>query len=253
MSFLHKFFNFTRKFYFIKSTVNIFKLAIVTSIVVLSEFSLAQNLYSVQGDAYAISAKEYVITDNQNFLSGAIWHNQIADLSQDFWLLYELDFGCNLSSGGDRYGFCNARRWNKLSSQGTGGNLGYNGINPSLVIEFDTFEGTLNGDPSFDHVAMNRNGDIDHTTPNNLAGPFPFDFTQPDVENCTYLKMAIDWDASSNEITVYFCGLNNIFPGYSIFSQVLDIPNSIFLDNLVTFDLPELLNFLLTYKGLAYY
>ena len=80
-----------------------------------------------------------------------------------------------------------------------------------MVIEFDTFEGTLNGDPSYDHVAMNRNGDIDHTTPNNLAGPFPFDFTQPDVENCTYLKMAIDWDASSNEITVYFCGLNNIF------------------------------------------
>ena len=71
----------------------------------MSEFSLAQNLYSVQGDAYAISAKEYVITDNQNFLSGAIWHNQIADLSQDFWLLYELDFGCNLSSGGDGMAF----------------------------------------------------------------------------------------------------------------------------------------------------
>ena len=129
----------------------------------MSEFSLAQNLYSVQGDAYAISAKEYVITDNQNFLSGAIWHNQIADLSQDFWLLYEPDFGCNLSSGGDGMAFVMQDVGTNLAPQGTGGNLGYNGINPSLVIEFDTFEGTLNGDPSFDHVAMNRNGDIDHT------------------------------------------------------------------------------------------
>ena len=201
----------------------------------MSEFSLAQNLYSVQGDAYAISPKEYVITDNQNFQSGAIWHNQIADLSQDFWLLYELDFGCNLS-GGDGMAFVMQDVGTSLAPQGTGGNLGYNGINPSLVIEFDTFEGMLNGDPSYDHVAMNRNGDINHSSPNNLAGPFPFDFTQPDVENCTYLKMAIDWDASSNEITVYFCGLNNVFPGYSIFSQVLDIPNNIFSgNNLVTF------------------
>lgn len=187
----------------------------------------------MQGSAYSVSPKEYVITDNANFLSGAIWHNQTVDLSQDFWLLYELDFGCNLSSGGDGMAFVMQDVGVNLGAQGTGGNLGYNGISPSLVIEFDTFEGASNGDPFFDHVAMNRNGDIDHNSPNHLAGPYPFDFTQPDVENCTYLRMAIEWNASTNSISVYYCGT---FNGYNIFSQVIDIPNSIFSgNNLVTF------------------
>lgn len=195
--------------------------------------SKSQNLYSVQGDAYSLSAKEYVVTDNANFLQGAVWHNDPIDLSQDFWLIFELDFGCNMSGGGDGLAFVMQDVGIGLGPQGTGGNLGYNGINPSLVIEFDTFEGTTNGDPFFDHIAMNQNGDIDHGSPNNLAGPFPFDFTTPDVETCTYLNLAIQWDAVSKEISVFFCGN---FPGYTVFSQVVDIPNTIFSGNsIVTF------------------
>ena len=194
---------------------------------------MAQNLYSAQGDAYQISNNEYVITDNANFLQGAIWHNQPIDLSQDFWLAFELDFGCNLTGGGDGLAFVIQDVGTGLSPQGTGGNLAYNGISPSLVIEFDTFEGTSIGDPSYDHIAMNQNGDIDHNSANNLAGPFPFDFTQPDVENCNYLQLTIDYNASTNNLSVFYCGT---FNGYMVFSQNIDIPNTIFSgNNSVTF------------------
>ena len=148
---------------------------------------MAQNLYTTQGNSYQISNNEYVITDNANFLQGAIWHNQPINLSQDFWLVFELDFGCNLTGGGDGLALVIQDAGTSLLPQGTGGNLGYNGITPSLVIEFDTFEGTSLGDPAYDHVAMSQKGDIDHNSVNNLAGPFPFDFTLPDVENCNCL------------------------------------------------------------------
>ena len=194
---------------------------------------MAQNLYTTQGDAYQISNNEYVITDNANFLQGAIWHNQPINLSQDFWLVFELDFGCNLTGGGDGLALVIQDAGTSLLPQGTGGNLGYNGITPSLVIEFDTFEGTSLGDPAYDHVAMSQNGDIDHNSVNNLAGPFPFDFTLPDVENCNYLKLAVDYNALSNNLTVFYCGT---FNGFSIFSQNIDIPNTIFSgNNIVTF------------------
>lgn len=187
----------------------------------------------MQGDAYSISNNEFIITDNANFLQGAIWHNQPIDLSQDFWLVFELDFGCNLTGGGDGLAFVMQNTGTGLLPQGTGGNLGYNGISPSLVIEFDTFEGSALGDPPYDHVAMNQNGDIDHTSPNNLAGPFPFDFTQPDVETCNYLQLTIDYNASTNDLSVFYCGN---FNGYTVFSQNIDIPNAIFSgNNAVTF------------------
>ena len=169
-----------------------------------------------------------MITDNANFLQGAIWHNQPIDLSQDFWLTFELDFGCNLTGGGDGLAFVMQQIGTGLLPQGTGGNLGYNGINPSLVIEFDTFEGSTIGDPPYDHIAMNQNGDIDHNSVNNLAGPFPFDFTQPDVETCNYLQLTIDYNASTNNLSVFYCGN---FNGYMVFSQNIDIPNTIFSGN----------------------
>ena len=202
-------------------------------IVLYSSISLGQNLYTVQGDAYSISNNEYIITDNANFLQGAIWYNQPIDLSQDFWLAFELDFGCNLTGGGDGLAFVMQNIGTSLLPQGTGGNLGYNGISPSLVIEFDTFEGSALGDPPYDHVAMNQNGDIDHNSANNLAGPFPFDFTQPDVETCNYLQLTIDYNASTNDLSVFYCGN---FNGYTVFSQNIDIPNAIFSgNNAVTF------------------
>ena len=202
-------------------------------IVLYSSYALGQNLYTVQGDAYSISNNEYIITDNANFLQGAIWYNQPIDLSQDFWLAFELDFGCNLTGGGDGLAFVMQNIGTSLLPQGTGGNLGYNGISPSLVIEFDTFEGSALGDPPYDHVAMNQNGDIDHNSANNLAGPFPFDFTQPDVETCNYLQLTIDYNASTNDLSVFYCGN---FNGYTVFSQNIDIPNTIFSgNNAVTF------------------
>ena len=75
-----------------------------------------------------------------------------------FLVSFWVRFWCNLTGGGDGLAFVMQNIGTSLLPQGTGGNLGYNGISP-LVIEFDTFEGsalvTLH-----DHV-MNQNGDID--------------------------------------------------------------------------------------------
>ena len=65
----------------------------------------------------------------------------------------------------------------------SGGGIGYQNFpGYSLGVEFDTYQnvGAPSNDPAFDHVAILRDGSIDHAT--NLAGPVQTHPTLANVE-----------------------------------------------------------------------
>ena len=89
----------------------------------------------------------------------------------------------------------------------------------SFFAEFDTYK---NGsEPSFDHVALQKNGDVHNNGSNNLAAAIQIKNGVNNVENGQWYPMQIKWDANLKKFDVYVdCQLRVSYTG--------DIINSIF-------------------------
>jgi hypothetical protein len=98
-----------------------------------SDFKLTD--FKINGNT-TLTNNEATLTLALNNQSGSIWSNKKIDLSEDFRISADLNFGILDDSGADGIAFV----IQPLSSDiGTlGGGIGYQGITPSLAIEFDT-------------------------------------------------------------------------------------------------------------------
>lgn len=162
----------------------------------------------------------YRLTPDSNNHAGSVFNVNKIDLDDPFDFSFEAFLGCD-DAGADGIAFL-------LQPVGTGvgsggGGLGYQGISPSLAVEFDTYQ---NGwDPAEDHIAIQEDGDNDHGTGNNLAGPVDALTGGGNIEDCGYHDVRITWDPSTNTLDIYFDGdlrlsytgdiVNNIFGGTS--------------------------------------
>jgi hypothetical protein len=73
-------------------------------------------------------------------------------------------FDNNTENGADGIAFVVQNQANNVGGAGQG--IGYAGITPSLVIEYDTWGNSFNNDPSQSHVGIMINGRVDHNAPN---------------------------------------------------------------------------------------
>ena len=94
-----------------------------------SDFKLTD--FKINGNT-TVTANEATLTVATNNQGVSIWSNQKIDLSKDFTISTELNFGTNDGSGADGIAFV----LQPLSSDlgGWGGGIGYNGITPSLAV-----------------------------------------------------------------------------------------------------------------------
>ena len=76
------------------------------------------------------------ITPDDSYKSGSFWNESLLDLSQSFEIIVKPNFGCTTESsdGGDGIAFLLQTNGTGQLPTGDGGNLGYNGISPSLVV-----------------------------------------------------------------------------------------------------------------------
>ena len=137
--------------------------------------------YNFVGNSFSTGEDCYVLTPGSTWQNGAIWYNQAIDLNEPFSLQYVANFGNN-DGGADGMFFVIQQVGNNILGE-AGGGIGFSGFQPSLGIEFDTHQNFEYIDPTYDHLSILRNGNVNHGTPDNLAGPVPISFSSVNVEH----------------------------------------------------------------------
>jgi gliding motility-associated-like protein len=175
--------------------------------------------FILNGAATVLNDSCYQLTPEVNFVAGSIWNPDKINLNESFDVVVQVKLGCKDAAGADGivFGFQPV----STSIGQAGGGIGFQNIVPSLGIEIDNFQNTGLGDPVFDHIAIIRDGDVDHNGPNNLSGPVQADEMRANIEDCNFYDLRVSWNAEEQLLEVYFnCHLRLIYQG--------DMVNTIF-------------------------
>ena len=150
----------------------------------------------------------YQITPGQPGQSGAVWYNHPIDFSNSFTISYQAFFGVGFIDGADGMALVFKRdNSNVLGSTGEG--IGYGGISPSMIFEFDTYWNSGKGDPlaepNEDHVAFNWMGNPNHNaTASALGGPASnFYRSVPNLEDNSFHEVKVVWESGPNLLKLY--------------------------------------------------
>ncbi len=173
----------------------------------LTSNSFAQQ-YTLNGNAELINCNCYKLTNNTGTQSGSVWNNIRIDLNNSFDFNFDVYLGVNDNPGADGIAFVLQPISTSVGS--TGGGMGFQGIAPSIGVTLDTYQNSDNADPSADHIAIQRNGDLSHNTANNLAGPMPISALSNNVEDGVTHKLRVVWDAVNKTLTTFFDGIQRV-------------------------------------------
>jgi gliding motility-associated-like protein len=141
------------------------------------------------------------------YQAGTIWNKDGLDLSQSFDYQFKINLGC-ISGDGGADGIAFALQSSDGGVGTYGMDLGLKGIQPSLAISVDTYQNPEYGDPSYDHLAFQANGDMNHLDiANNLAGPVPVLPGGASIKDCNWHTLEVKWDATDSTLTAYIDGV----------------------------------------------
>lgn len=195
---------------------------------ILNPVSLnAQLQPNLIGDASDIGNNCFLITVDNFNQRGGVWYNNPIDFSNDFIISFQGNFGNKDTNGADGMALVFKGNPNpELGNAGAG--IGYQGISPSLAVEFDTWQNEIFGDPIWDHLAVVGNGVPDHNSINNLAGPVQASATSEDVEDGLVHEIKIEWSATSTIFRVYFDCEDRIELNLDIMNRIFSGDNSVY-------------------------
>ena len=178
-------------------------LKVLSLTVVLAFFSTPGiGQFFLNGDAKQFNDSCYQLTDEGLFKVGSIWNPEKIDLSQSFEVLIKLYFGCNNADGADGIVFGFQPVSTSIGVPGEG--IGFAGVQPSIGIEFDTWQNTNLNDPPYDHIAIISSGNNNHGSFSNLAGPVQASPSNANIEDCRYHDVRVSWDATEKKLEVAF-------------------------------------------------
>ena len=165
----------------------------------------------------AVSGNCIILTNN-SFQNGAIWACTAINLNESFKMSCQANFG-SFSSGGDGIAFLLQTEGVPQVIGAQAGAIGYaqgNGIGcqggtcpitPSIAVEFDTWDNTVDGlnDIACDHSSMQTNGVM--TAGNTLVGPACLKPGGVDVTDGVNHDICVLWDVALLRYRVYFDGV----------------------------------------------
>ena len=164
--------------------------------------------YQINGNASDLGSGCYQLTPNTGAQVGSVWNTSLINLNQPFDFTFNVFLGCD-DAGADGICFGLQPLGTTIGTSGNG--MGLGGISPSLGIYIDTYQNsTPDSDPAYDHISINANGDVSHTSANNLAGPVQASSTSADIEDCAYHTLEVIWDPASQTYEAYFDGVPRI-------------------------------------------
>jgi Bacterial lectin len=169
----------------------------LSSFLVLTSFG---QEYTVNGNAFRESCRCYTLTPNNITQRGSVWNNNRIDLSQSFDFTFQVFLGCSDNNGADGMAF--VLQPISTSVGGTGQGMGFGSINPSVGVTLDTYQNSNpDSDPFYDHIAIQLNGDVSHTSANTITPLTPISATSNNVEDCQNHSLRIVWNAISKTMT----------------------------------------------------
>ncbi len=167
---------------------------------------------------------------NQNFLAtnrGSVFFEKQIDLSKPFNTSFTMDMIDGLGEDGGAFVFQSDPH---VLADGLN-SLGINSINHSVAVTFDAVQNKDQNDPVFDHISIQIHGDLDHSSPDNLAGPVSlepyYSIVQypPDPSVTTFRHLiTIDWDPAAKKLSVFI-------DGGLVISTVNDFVQTVFSGN----------------------
>ena len=169
----------------------------------------AQALGVTYQNAINLGGGCYRLTNASSSPRGAVWYFGTVDVSQSWEMTADVYLGTN-NSGADGMVFV-LRDLGAPTLGGGGGLMGYGGtgftaaIEPSVAVQMDTYQGLANhADPNYDHLAIFRDGVVDHDDPEELAGPVPSLTSFGNIENGQEYQLRVTYNATTHLMTVYW-------------------------------------------------
>lgn len=186
------------------------KKQLITLLCLLVGIVCTHAQYVVSGNATLVSGNNYKLTNAQLSQAGAVWFQNKISLASDLTINATINLGTS-DGGADGIAFVLQPVCNGLG--GIGGGIGYQGITPSVAVEFDTWQNLASPfgnilDPVEDHIGLNRNGTLNHTG-GEAAGTISSFQTYsklPDLENGANHTLLIEWIAASQNLKVTLDG-----------------------------------------------
>ena len=168
----------------------------------------AQALGVTYQNAINLGGGCYRLTNASNGQRGAVWYFGTVDVSQSWEMTADVYLGTN-NGGADGMVFV-LRDLGAPTLGGGGGLMGYGGnftapeIEPSVGVLMDTYQGGNHADPNYDHLAIFRDGVVDHNDPEALAGPVPALTSFGNIENGQEYQLRVTYNAITHLMTVYW-------------------------------------------------
>ncbi len=199
-------------------------LTLILTIVLFIGKGYAQQ-FQLNNDALALGGDTYRLTRNDYNLAGSMWYKLDHDLRNPFNISGRMLFGGRDEFGADGIAFI--FQSGCLNAGTFGGGLGYAGMPlNSFAVEFDTYENTAatgafeNHDPTYDHIAVEKMGSVDHASANNLFGPVQAHVTKTNIEDSLWYDFQITYDPVSHLFQVYFDNTLRVSMIYDIYANV---------------------------------
>ena len=180
---------------------------ILTIISFLCKEGIAQ--YTINGNASRDNCHCYTLTPNSPTMKGSVWNNNRIDLAQSFDFTFQVFLGCTDANGADGIAF--VLQPISTSVGGTGAGMGYGGISPGVAVTLDTYQNSSpDNDPFYDHIAIQLNGDVNHSSANTITPITRVSSTNDNVEDCQNHLLRIVWNATTKNMGVFFDGVARV-------------------------------------------
>ncbi|MDF2187119.1 PKD domain-containing protein [Paraflavitalea sp. CAU 1676] len=180
----------------------------------------AQNIdpYWRNGNASKESCNCNTLTTEGNYQTGSIWNKNKIDLRQSFDYKFNVFLGSKDTDGADGIAFVLQNI--SLSIGTTGEGMGFSGVTPSIGILLDTYQNGNHTDPDYDHISINRDGDVSHISTNNLAGPVTAVSGANNIEDGQWHTFRVIWDVPTKTIAAHIDGVERVKTTLDLIPQV---------------------------------
>lgn len=174
----------------------------------LAAISQVDHPYHVNGSAFQETCNCYTLTPDQLWQSGSMWNINKISLNDPFDFKFNIYLGCYDGDGADGIAFVLQPISTSIGAQG--GGLGYDGVSPSIGVLVDTWQNYEDNDPVYDHIAIHKNGIIDHSPTTDVAAAMPALASGGNIEDCQWHTLRITWNPSTKQIKTQIDGADRV-------------------------------------------